>query len=196
MTMKKLLLVCIMLFFGLLGFGQQIDSLTTPELPEPELNLNEIQKADEWPSPKKAILFAIIPGGGQIYNKRWWKVPIVYAFMAGGIYAIDLNRDWYLRLNTALNLSREGLEHEFTPFGLTTTTLKIQRDRYNKYMQQSYLATVAFYLLQGTEAFVDAHLRNFDLDEDLSFKVSPSLEYIPQTNQPVVGMTIAIPISR
>ncbi|KAA3637407.1 MAG: hypothetical protein DWQ02_06815 [Bacteroidetes bacterium] len=184
-----------MLFFGMLSFGQQIDSLNTPELPEPQLQLNKKEKA-EWPVPKKAILFSIVPGGGQIYNKRWWKVPVVYGFMAGGVWAINRNRGFYLRFNEALNLSRQGLPHEFTELGLTTTTLKIRRDLANKYMQQSYLATVVFYLLQGTEAFVDAHLRNFDLDEDLSFKVSPSLEYIPQSNQPVVGMTIAIPISR
>jgi hypothetical protein len=194
--MKKLLFACSFILFGMLGFSQQIDSLRSPSLPEPKLKLDKEVKISDWPNPKKAILFAIIPGGGQVYNRRWWKLPLVYGAMTAGVLVIDYNRDFYLRYREALNLARAGETHEFTPFGLSTTTLKIRRDLANKFMQQAYLATFAIYLLQGTEAFVDAHLRTFDMDEDLSLKLRPSVDFLPQTNQPVVGMTISIPISR
>jgi len=180
----------------MLGFCQQADSLKTASLPEPKLELDKKQKVADWPNPKKAILFAIIPGGGQVYNRRWWKLPLVYGALTAGVLIVDYNRDFYLRYRAALNLARAGEPHEFTPFGLSTTTLKIRRDLANKYMQQAYLATFAIYLLQGTEAFVDAHLRTFDMDEDLSLKLRPTVDFLPQTNQPVVGMTISIPISR
>lgn len=194
--MKKLLLIFGFLSFGVLCFGQQVDSLNTPNLPEPNLQLDKKNKVSDWPNPNKAILFAIIPGGGQIYNKRWWKVPLVYGAMTAGVLVIDYNRDFYVRFRDALNLARAGETHEFTQFGFSETTLKIRRDLANKYMQQAYLATFAIYLLQGTEAFVDAHLRTFDMDEDLSMKLRPNVEFLPQTNQPVVGMTLSIPISR
>ena len=194
--MKKLILVILLVTCGFIGFGQHVDSLKTADLPEPQLNLDKEAKVSDWPNPKKAILYAIIPGGGQIYNKRWWKVPLVYAAMGAGVWFIDYNRDFYLRFSNALNLARAGQPHEFTEFGLTIETLKIRRDIANKYMQQSYLATVAIYLLQGTEAFVDAHLRNFDLDEDLSLELRPSVDFMSLTNHPVVGMTLSVPISR
>ena len=148
------------MFFGVLCFGQQIDSLNTPTLPEPNLQLDKKKKVSDWPNPNKAILFAIIPGGGQIYNKRWWKVPLVYGAMTAGVLVVDYNRDFYLRFKNALNQARAGETHEFSAFGFSETTLKIRRDLANKYMQQAYLATFAIYLLQGTEAFVDASPEN------------------------------------
>lgn len=194
--MKKLILFVFLGGFLCQGFGQQLDSLDTKPEKEPDLKLEKTTLSSDWPNPNKAILFAIIPGGGQIYNKRWWKLPLVYGAMAGGIWVIDYNRGFYIRFRDALNLSRAGLPHEFSELGFNTTTLKIKRDLANKYMQQAFLATFAIYVLQGTEAFVDAHLRNFDIDEDLSFKIVPNVDFLPEINQPMVGLSLTIPISR
>ncbi|MCB0651139.1 MAG: hypothetical protein KDC85_07685 [Saprospiraceae bacterium] len=194
--MKKLILFVFLVGFLCQGFGQQLDSLAIKPEKEPDLKLEKTTRSSEWPNPNKAILFAIIPGGGQIYNKRWWKLPLVYGAIAGGIWVIDYNRGFYIRFRDALNLSREGLPHEFSELGFTSTTLKIKRDLANKYMQQAFLATFAIYVLQGTEAFVDAHLRNFDIDEDLGFNITPNVDFLPEINQPIVGLSLTIPISR
>ncbi len=193
--MKKQFLIIFLSCIGFWGYGQQIDSLETPELTQPDLKL-EKTKVKDWPNPNKALLFSIIPGGGQLYNKRWWKVPIVYGAIGTGIAIIDYNRGFYLQFKEALNLSRADLPHDFTYLGYNTATLKIKRDLANKYMQQAYLGTLLVYLLQSTEAFVDAHLRNFDMDEDLSFELHPQMEVLPTFNQPVVGLSVCISIGR
>lgn len=193
--MKKLLLITVLLLAGFSGYSQLADTLDNPILREPDLQLEKSAKA-EWPNPNRAILFSIIPGGGQIYNKKLWKVPIVYAAVGIGVGVSYYNRSIYIRLRDALNLSRQGMEHEFSYLGWGTTTLKIRRDTYNKYMQQAYLGTLVVYLLQATEAFVDAHLMTFDMDEDLSMQVLPKSDFIPFLNQPTVGISLSIPISR
>jgi hypothetical protein len=193
--MKKQFLIICLSCIGFWGYGQQIDSLETPDLTQPDLKLEKI-KVKDWPNPNKALLFSIIPAGGQIYNKRWWKVPIVYGALGVGISIIDYNRGFYLQFKEALTLSRAGLPHDFSELGYTSATLKIKRDLANRYMQQAYLGTLLVYLLQSTEAFVDAHLRNFDMNEDLSFELHPLMEVLPELNQPVVGLSISIPIGR
>ena len=191
--MKKILLAILSIFcFTVLGYSQVADSTKSTQINIEELVPSKVKK--DWPNPNKAIIFAIIPGGGQIYNKRWWKIPFVYAALGGGIAVIKYNRDAYLVYKEALNLSRAGLPNQFP--GVSATTLKRVRDLANRNMQQAYLITFGLYLLQATEAFVDAHLRDFDVSEDLSFKIKPSMEYTPVFNQAVPGVSISIPISR
>lgn len=191
--MKKILLVILSIFyFTFLGNSQVADSTKNTQINIKKAIAPKVKK--DWPDPNKAILFAIIPGGGQVYNKRWWKVPLVYAAIGGGIAVIKYNRDVYLEFKEALDLERAGLPHQF--IGTNATTLKRVRDLANRNMQQAYLITFGLYLLQATEAFVDAHLRDFDVSEDLSFKIKPNMEYTALLNQATLGLSISIPISR
>ncbi|MBK8705898.1 MAG: hypothetical protein IPN33_21660 [Saprospiraceae bacterium] len=131
--------------------------------------------AAKWPVPRKALLWSIAPGGGQIYNKRWWKLPLVYGAFAGIVYSIDYNQGRYRRLKTALALKLDGLDHEWTGTTLDNArTLRILRDKYDKNTQLSYVGIVLVYALQGIEAFTDAHLRNFDIGDDLSMRIQPA----------------------
>lgn len=153
------------------------------------------EKVSDWPVPKKALMWAIIPGGGQVYNRRWWKVPLV----AGGFYAlyrnVDYNQDLYRRLRTAYELKLKNEEHEFSQTGIdNVTTLRNLRDRYDKNTQLGYVFMVLGYALQGIEAYVDAHLRQFDIDDDLSFRFKPVLESTPIAAHPVLGLGVVIPI--
>lgn len=154
-----------------------------------------IRKESAWPVPKRALMWAIIPGGGQVYNRRWWKVPLV----VGGFYAlyrtIDYNTDLYVRLKTAYLLKLDGKPHEFSTSGIDNlTTLRNLRDRYDKNTQLSYVFLAAGYALQGIEAYVDAHLRQFDIDDDLSMRLKPSFEMLPISDQPVIGVGLVIAI--
>ncbi|MCO6488514.1 MAG: hypothetical protein J5I98_08860 [Phaeodactylibacter sp.] len=151
----------------------------------------------DYPNPKKAALLSlIIPGAGQIYNKRWWKTPLVYGALTGMALVIDYNQSRYRRLRTALNLKRQDEPHEFSGTTLDNlNTLRTLRDNYDKNTQTAYVGMVLVYVLQAMEAFVDCHLKGFNVDDDLSLKVRPSLEVIGATGQPVMGVGFAIPLN-
>mgnify|MGYP006885814850 CR=1 FL=1 len=176
--------------FQFAGFAQQavpVDSL-------PAAPVRDTMTAQQkWPVPKKALLWAIAPGGGQIYNKRWWKLPLVYGAFAGIIYSVDYNQSRYRRLKTALSLELEGLDHEFTGTTLDNArTLRILRDKYDKNTQLSYVGVVLVYALQGIEAFTDAHLRNFDISDDLSMRIQPAPAVHQLSGAPLPALSVRL----
>ncbi len=167
--MKSILLLSLLLLLGSTLSAQQVDIDTFPAV-------EIISKTRGQIVPKRALLYSIIPGGGQIYNRRWWKLPVVYGAFAGIIAAVEDNARNYQRFNTAYQLKLDELPHEFSGTRLdNTASLRNLRDGYDKNRQTSYVLVVAVYAMQGIEAFVDAHLRDFDIDDDLSFRVQPKL---------------------
>jgi len=124
-----------------------------------------------YPNPYRAGIYSLIlPSAGQIYNKRYWKAPIVWGGFAALIYSIDYNRSNYNELNEAYGASVKGLPHEYDRF--TTEALKNQRDFHNKNLQLSYVGLVGMYALAALDAYVDAHLKNFDISDDLSMNMT------------------------
>lgn len=177
--------------------AQDTTSLVTPASDSLLTAVEEalIQEESTWPVPKKALLWSIIPSGGQVYNRRWWKVPLV----VGGFYAlyrtIDYNTDLYNRLKTAYQLKLENEEHEFTGTSIdNASTLRNLRDRYDKSTQMSYVFLVLGYALQGVEAYVDAHLRQFDINDDLSMRLKPTMDILPVSGQPIIGVGLVVPL--
>jgi uncharacterized protein DUF5683 len=131
---------------------------------------------EDYPNPNKALYAAlVIPGGGQIYNKRWWKVPLAAAGYVAMIAAIGSNTKNYKRLSNAYIAELNGLPHEFDNTRLDAGDLKRIRDGYDKNKQLSYIGLFGVHLLVTAEAFVDSHLRSFDVSDDLSFKIKPAL---------------------
>lgn len=143
--------------------------------------------------PRQALLWSLVPGGGQVYNRRWWKVPLVYSAMSSMIAIFDYNQSNYNRLQRAYELELAGEEHEFTGTRLESAeSLRSLRDGFDRNRQLSIFGLFAIYALQGVEAFVDTHLRNFDIDEDLSrWEVRPRLivPYPGAAPRPVVVAT-------
>ncbi len=133
------------------------------------------------PVPKKSLVLSLaLPGAGQVYNGRIWKVPLVYGAIGGMVYVIDFNQSRYKRLKTALDLKRQNLEHEFTGTSIDSErTLLALRDSYDKNRQMSYFGLFVVYALQAVEAFVDAHLLGFEINEELSLQVAPQLQFDP-----------------
>ena len=120
-------------------------------------------------SPSKAAFYsAIFPGAGQIYNKKYWKAPIVWGAMGTSIYLYLDNNNEYDRYRTAFKMREAGLQDEFADVvsrnGLISAqkTLKSNRDL-------ALLTTVVFYVLQIVEASVNAHLLQFNTNDNLSF---------------------------
>ncbi|MDZ4706253.1 MAG: DUF5683 domain-containing protein [Saprospiraceae bacterium] len=148
------------------------------------------------PVPKKSLMWAIIPGGGQVYNRRYWKVPIVYAAMGGIVYAIDFNQTRYRSLKTALELKLKGEPHEYSGTQIDNTlTLRTLRDGFDKNTQLSYIGMFLVYALQGVEAYTDAHLMDFDIGDDLSLQVQPRLDINPATQSLSPGLGLRLRFS-
>lgn len=202
----KIIIAGLVLFF-LIPFtvlhAQQQDTIPAEAFELPPIDSFQIdtslivKEKKKYPIPKKAAFLSLaLPGAGQIYNKRWWKLPLVYGALGGVIYAIDYNTGLYNRFRVALNSERAGEEHEFTGFAIgTEQALLNKRNEFDKNRQLAYVGLVAVYALTAVEAFVDAHLKNFDIDEDLGFKIEPQFETVPLLGQPLMGMGLSIPIA-
>ena len=136
----------------------------------------------DYINPKKAAILSLaLPGAGQAYNKRWWKLPLVYGAIGGMVYAIDFNQGVYRRFRDALKLELADQPHEFTGTGNgSANALRSLRDEYDRNTQLSYIGTVVLYGVIAVEAFVDAHLLDFNIDDDLSLRVQPTVQPVPR----------------
>lgn len=137
---------------------------------------------------KKATTLSLIcPGAGQVYNESYWKVPIVVGGMASMVYVFDWNNRGFKRFKTAHSLRADFDEHpENYPDGqskdefrgrYSTTFLKNLRDSYRRNRDLSIILTAAVYAFQAVDAHVDAHLKDFDVSDDLTVKLEPMFDY-------------------
>lgn len=125
------------------------------------------------PNPKKAGLFsAILPGAGQLYNKQYWKIPVVYVGVGAAVYFIQFNTNKYQTYRKAYIASLEGKTHEFSGV-YDQSALKQLQDGYKRYLDMTLLFTALGYTLQVIDAVVFAHLRNFDVSRDISLRLQP-----------------------
>ena len=154
-----------------------------------------IQKEEYNPlAPAKAAFYsAVIPGLGQVYNKKYWKIPIIYAGMAAGIYFYKQQDDEYDRFRNAYKRRLAGYtDDEF--YGNGTEPL-ISNDRLINAQKSaqtnkdiSIIVTIAFYLLNVVDANVDAHLRQYEVSDDLSLQ--PNFNVNPINAQTQYGMSL------
>ncbi len=154
----------------------------------------------DYPNPKTAVFLSLaLPGAGQAYNKRWWKLPIVYGVLGGITYfEIDNIRE-YNRLRDNYKWVVDGdpnTNPTEAPYNqLDATSLKQYRDQWRRYVEQTSLFLGLAYILTATEAFVDAHLGRFDVSDDLSFRVQPKFQASP-AGQPVLGIGLTLQFGR
>ncbi|MGI6047640.1 MAG: DUF5683 domain-containing protein [Petrimonas sp.] len=141
------------------------------------------------PDPKKAVIYsAIFPGLGQIYNRKYWKLPILYGGFVGLSYAITWNNSHYqdyFQAQKALlddNPENDIIWHKMLPYGQSPATadknwfagvLKDRKNYFRYYRDFSIILTVALYGLGIVDAYVDAQLFEFDVSPDLSMRVEP-----------------------
>ncbi len=143
---------------------------------------------NEVSSVKKATTLSIIcPGAGQIYNKSYWKVPIVIGGMASMVYVIDWNNRGFQRFKKAYALRADfdanpgnypdGVSHDEFKGRYSATYLKNLRDAYRRNRDLSIILTAAVYAFQAIDAHVDAHLKDFDVSDDLTVDLQPMFDY-------------------
>ena len=138
-------------------------------------------------SAKKATYWALLPGAGQIYNKKYWKLPIVYAGFGVTGYFAFANRNEYLIYNEAYTcsvLEGDDCTNELTD-RYSSDELKSIKDYYRRNMELSFIIMGAWYILQILDASVDAHLYYWEVNEDISFDIQPVAQpVIPGLQQP------------
>lgn len=145
-------------------------------------------------SPTKATLMsAFVPGLGQIYNKKYWKVPVIYAGFGVLTYFIVFNTDLYIDFKCAyiessygnMNGSYSDLVNKYTKDELLSG-----REYYRRNLEISCLITALWYALNIVDAAVDAHLFTYNITDKLSLKVEPAFQSIGFRNQTSAGLKI------
>jgi len=123
--------------------------------------------------PGRAILYGIlIPGGGQFYNKDYWKVPIVWAAEGAGIATFIYLRGQYRGFDEAYRLTVNG-DSDANFRGVTgVQALYNWRQRFQKFSEQAGVGMVVIHIIMAVESYIDRHLSIFDIDEDLSINYS------------------------
>ena len=148
-------------------------------------------EAPEHSPTRATLLSATIPGLGQAYNKKYWKIPLVWLGLGAFGYFIIWNNDQYQYYRRNLIYEIEQDPDYPNETNLNEATLKSARDQYRRNRDQLALYGILFYLVQIVDAHVDAHLIEFDVNQDLSVRVEPS--YTPfKTGGSQIGMSIKI----
>jgi hypothetical protein len=188
--MKKItVLVAFLVLMVQNNYAQNVDSTTIIKKTDPSVMKAKTSVEDSFPNPRKAFLWSIIPGGGQIYNKKlaWLKLPIVYGALGTGVYFIKFTTTDYRRFKLAYSekVNKLPFTDATIPSSVEATRLKQIRDIRFKQVQQAYILTTIGYLLAGVEAFTAAHLAHFDVKDDLGFHLKPSFEPVPMQGSAV-----------
>ncbi len=154
------------------------------------------------PTPRKAVIYsALFPGMGQVYNRKYWKLPILYGGFVGFTYAITWNnglyRDYLGGYQDIMDSNPETNRwHNLLPYGRDpgtvdvkwfTDVLQKRKDYYRYYRDLSIIGTVALYMLAMVDAYVDAQLFDFDISPDLSMRVEPAVLKQQQTGMSAVS---------
>ena len=139
-------------------------------------------------APSRAAFYsAIFPGMGQAYNRKYWKTPIVWAGLAIPTYYYLQNNEDYKRFRTAFRQRKAGLPDEFT--NLSEETLERAQDQLRENRELSILSFVIVYVLQIVEASVNAHLLQFETNDNLTVE-STVIPSPIRFDAPVVGLTL------
>ncbi|MFT7588802.1 MAG: hypothetical protein ACI959_001014 [Limisphaerales bacterium] len=149
--------------------------------------LNSDFKPDRHSPTKAAWKSAVIPGWGQVYNDKYWKVPIVYGGLGGLGYWIYFNADNHNQYRQAIIAINDEDSTTLNPFGGTESTLINTREIWRRQLDLSIIFFAAFYGLQIVDAVVDAHLYEFDVSDDLTIRWKPEIDPFRYRNSATNG---------
>lgn len=163
---------------------------------------------ETWtPSPKRALWLALVlPGAGQIYNRKLWKLPIIYGGFVGCAYAMRWNNMMYRDYSQAYLdiMDDDPNTHSYNQFlhlGNQVTPENMKRwqdifrkrkDRYRRWRDLSFFVLIGVYALSVVDAYVDASLSEFDISPDLSMRVAPTIIHGSTDRNPVSGLAMGL----
>jgi len=145
-------------------------------------------QTDRYPDPGKSTVYSILfPGLGQIYNGEYWKIPIYWGAIAGGVYFYSTNKRNYERYKWIYDqASSTDPDVEKPP--ITAENALYYRDIYRRYRDYSILATALFYVVQIVDANVFAYMQDFEIDDDISLRVEPTVISPDYAQAPAMGL--------
>jgi hypothetical protein len=193
--MKKLLLLLVLFafYFTTSSFAQAPDSNTKKNTAD-----TVVKKQPQKFEPRKAtIRSAIAPGLGQIYNKKYWKAPIVWGALGvtAGIYFYNVKyyrslKQAYINLNDGNDLNNNEIDAEFK--NLSAESIRSYRNSFRQNVDYSVLFFILFWGLNVVDATVDAHLKSFDVDDNLSLQIKAGYSEMANTS----GISLVLNIGK
>ena len=141
---------------------------------------------------KATLLSAAFPGAGQVYNRQYYKLHIIYGGIGAMIYTIDFNARGFKQFDEAYRARLRGEDTPDFPSQIPDQALSLQRDEYRKNKELSYFGLGLIYLLNVADAFVSAHLSTFNIEDDLvegRLKFMDTMEFSGQP-YPCAGVTL------
>ncbi len=176
--MRAVYSIILLLFFGLF-FSQEIkpfDTIKTEKQVVEEIEKANVSTIQKYNPTKAGLYSAVFPGLGQYYNKKYWKIPIVWGAVGTGVGIIVYNDKQFRRYRTAFLAELNGQPHEFDdlPY-VDATVLGNTQDRAKRQRDYAIAITGVLYILNIVDAVVDAHLYDQKKDPDLAIK--PTIIY-------------------
>lgn len=169
------------------------------------------KKKRDWatwrPEPKRALWLALVlPGAGQIYNRKFWKLPIIYGGIVGCVYAMKWNNQMYHDYSQAYmdimdNDPNTASYNQFMHLGAKITNenlatyqnlFKNRKDRFRRWRDMSFFVLVGVYALSVIDAYVDASLSEFDISNDLSLRIEPAIINTDNNRNPLTSGGIGV----
>ncbi len=174
----KFILICIAIFVvpGL-TYAQVADTAQAPvngAFTSGDSALTKSEKKKIYSRPRRATLMsAVIPGLGQAYNKKYWKIPLIYAGFGGLGYMFSVNNQEYKYYRKNLIAENDGDSTTLNVTRYSSDQLQQQKIYYRKNRDFAAIGMALIYLINVIDANVDAHLKTFDVSDDLSIRVDP-----------------------
>lgn len=200
--MNRIYFIIFLLFLGQ-AYAQE--TTTTKEEAKQERKLEReqrrLERALDPLSPSRAsFLSAAVPGLGQFYNRKYWKVPLAWAAVGTGVFVYQFNQTEYLRYRTAFKLRSAGFStDEFYDVNLdgigpdvSDRALEEAQKKAQSQRDSSLLIAIGLYLLNVLDASVDAHLKPFNMNEDLNVSIQPILRQHPVQMGAEIGLNLKI----
>jgi len=180
-SIKKYILLLILLCLFNKGYSQEEINITG----QPLQTIDQPQVH----SPHKATIYsAVVPGLGQIYNKKYWKLPVIYGLTGIFIYSFDYNNTQYNKYKNAYADFQSKKITEFEGYTDEAIILRI-KDNYSRNRDLNVISLAALYLLNILDATVDAHLFYYDISDDLSLNIQPTVKFAVD-NQSAYGLSL------
>ncbi len=197
---KKIFLLFLYCCIGFISSAQVNDTLKERKNQLSGDTAKPALKPVEAYSPRKAIIrSAIIPGWGQIYNKKYWKLPLVYGALGTSAYLFFRNLKQYKEAKEAYILATDNNPNNDDQIQQPYFTVKDQPERIRTFRNQvrqnvdySVLFFIIFWGLNVADAAVDAHLKTFDVSDDLSLHIKPGFSPMARTN----GISLVLAIGK
>ena len=195
-----------------------VDSVLTAQdssnLAKLNQSLKPVKKKRDWstwhPEAKRAMWMALVlPGAGQIYNRKYWKLPIIYGGFVGCAYAITWNNQMYHDYSQAyLDIMDDDPNtqsyNQFLHLGATIDASNIDRykeifrkrkDKFRRWRDMGVFVMIGVYAISVIDAYVDASLSEFDISDDLTLRVEPTVMNDKRTNNPFKSASLGLQCS-